>query len=337
MLVEMQKYGVYPSTNRCKLRLPSKLTRVSFHSHQIDTVANQFTQAFGSTRRAETLTAWALVLPAFIGFMVFYAWPTLRAIQISLTDWNMLREPQFVGLANYAHMLEDDKFWHGMKLSAIYVALNIPMQIVLGLFLAVSMDRLTKSLFVKSVVLLPYLLSNVLVAMMWLWMLDPMLGLVNSMIETLSFERQPFFGDADQALLTVAAVNIWRHMGLVAMLFLAGLQNIPRNLYEAAALEGASEWQMFWRVTLPLLRPVMVFVLVTSVTGSFQIFDTIAVTTNGGPLDSTRVIVHYIVQNAFSFYKMGYASAMSMTLCAVMMLYTVFQMRVMRASQNDLA
>jgi multiple sugar transport system permease protein len=224
-----------------------------------------------------------------------------------------------------------------MKLSAIYVVLNIPLQVVLGLFLAVSMDRLTKSLFVKSIVLLPYLLSNVLVALMWFWMLDPLLGVVDALIMQIGFERQPFFGSPDQALFTVAAVNIWRHMGLVSMLFLAGLQNIPRNLYEAAALEGASEWQMFWRITLPLLRPVMVFVLVTSVTGSFQIFDTIAVTTAGGPLDSTRVIVYYIVQNAFSFYKMGYASAMSMTLAAVMLLYTVVQMRVMRASQNDLA
>lgn len=293
--------------------------------------------ALSSTRRNETLTAWVLVLPALIGFLIFFALPTLRAIEISFTDWNLLRAPKFVGLDNYATMLQDGKFWQGMKLSGIYVLLNIPLQVVLGLFLAVAMDRLTKSLFVKSVVLLPYLLSNVLVAMMWLWMLDPLLGLVNAGIDGLGFERQPFFGGVDQALFTVAAVNIWRHMGLVAMLFLAGLQNIPRNLYEAAALEGASEWQMFWRITLPLLRPVMVFVLVTSVTGSFQIFDTIAVTTNGGPLDSTRVIVHYIVQNAFSFYKMGYASAMSMTLCVVMMIYTVFQMRVMRASQNDLA
>ncbi|WP_295961034.1 sugar ABC transporter permease [Rhodoferax sp.] len=299
--------------------------------------SQQSPHALSPTRRAETLTAWALVLPAFIGFMVFYAWPTLRAIEISFTDWNLLRSPKFVGLANYAAMLEDGKFWQGMKLSAYYVVLNIPLQIVLGLFLAVAMDRLTKSLFVKSLVLLPYLLSNVLVAMMWLWMLDPLLGFVNALITGIGFEAQPFFGGADQALLTVAAVNIWRHMGLVSMLFLAGLQNIPRHLYEAAALEGASEWQMFCRVTLPLLRPVMVFVLVTSVTGSFQIFDTIAVTTNGGPLDSTRVIVHYIVQNAFSFYKMGYASAMSMALCVVMVLYTVFQMRVMNASQNDLA
>jgi multiple sugar transport system permease protein len=288
-------------------------------------------------RRAETLTAWGLVLPALVGFLVFYAWPTLRAIEISFTDWNLLREPKFVGWGNYVRMLQDGRFWQGMKVSACYVLLNIPLQTALGLFLAVAMERLSRSLFVKSVVLLPYLLSNVLVAMMWLWMLDPFLGWVNSVITSLGFDRQPFFGGVDQALLTVAAVNIWRHMGLVAMLFLAGMQNIPRYLYEAAALEGASEWQMFWRVTLPLLRPVMVFVLVTSVTGSFQIFDTIAVTTNGGPLDSTRVIVHYIVQNAFSFYKMGYASAMSMTLCLVMLAYTVVQMRVLRASEHDLA
>lgn len=289
------------------------------------------------TRRAETLSAWGLVLPAFIGFALFYALPTLRALQISFTDWNLLREPTYVGFDNYVALLHDGRFWNGMRLAGWYVVLNIPLQTGLGLGLAVAMDRLTKSLFVKSVVLLPYLLSNVLVAMVWLWMLDPVLGLVNHAVASLGFERQAFFGDVDQAMLTVAGVNVWRHMGLVAMLFLAGLQNIPRYLYEAAALEGATEWQMFRKITLPLLRPVMVFVLVTSVTGSFQIFDTIAVTTNGGPLDSTRVIVHYIVQSAFSFYKMGYASAMSMVLALAMLLYTVLQMRILQANESDLA
>ncbi len=286
---------------------------------------------------AEAATGWLLVLPAFIGFVAFYALPTLRAIEISLTDWNLLKEPRFVGLDNYAAMVQDGKFWNGMKLAAWYVLLNIPLQTALGLLLAVAMDRLTKSLFVKSVILLPFLLSNVLVALVWLWMLDPVLGLVNHAVAAVGLERQPFFGGIDQALPTVAAVNIWRNMGLVAMLFLAGLQNIPRYLYEAAALEGAGEWQMFRHVTLPLLRPVMVFVLVTSVTGSLQVFDTIAVTTRGGPLDATRVIVHYIVQNAFSFYKMGYASAMSMALAFVMVAYTIVQMRILRANESDLA
>lgn len=296
-----------------------------------------FASALGPSRRAQTLTAWALVGPAFVGFLLFHAWPTGRALAISFTDWNLLSEPRFVGLDNYAQLLRDGGFWQGMKLSACYVLLNIPLQIVFGLFLAVAMDRLARSLWVKALVLLPYLLSNVLVAMIWLWMLDPLLGWANEMLATLDIDRQPFFGGVDQALLTVAAVNIWRHMGLVALLFLAGLQNIPRSLYEAAGLEGASEWQMFRHITLPLLRPVMVFVLVTSVTGSFQIFDTIAVTTKGGPLDSTQVIVYYIVQNAFSFYKMGYASAMSMMLCLVMLAYTVLQMRIMRANESDLA
>jgi multiple sugar transport system permease protein len=293
--------------------------------------------ALSGARQRETLTAWALVLPALVGFALFHAWPTLRAIEISFTDWNLMREPRFIGWANYARMLEDGKFWNGMKVSAFYVLLNIPLQTVLGLFLAVAMHRLTRSLFVKSVVLLPYLLSNVLVALVWLWMLDPMLGWVNHAIVWAGFERQPFFGGTGQALLTVAAVNIWRHMGMVAMLFLAGLESIPRHVYEAAKLEGATEWQLFTRITLPLLRPVMAFVLVTSVTGSFQVFDTIAVATHGGPLDHTRVIVHYIVQNAFTFYRMGYASAMSMTLCLLMMMYTVVQMHALRASESDLA
>lgn len=293
-------------------------------------------QPFSAARRAETLTAYALIFPALVGFILFYAMPAVRALDLSFTDWNMLRPPRYVGFDNYLKLWEDGRFWNGMKLSAYYVLLNIPLQTVLGLFLAVSMDRLTRSLFVRSVVLLPYLLSNVLVALVWLWMLDPLLGVVNSGITALGFDRQSFLGSPDQALPTVAAINIWRHMGLVAMLFLAGMQNIPRHLYEAAAIEGATEWQMFRRITLPLLRPVMVFVLVTSVTGSFQIFDTIAVTTGGGPVDSTNVIVHYIIDNAFSFYKMGYASAMSMVLCLVMVMYTVVQMRVMRASESDL-
>lgn len=288
-------------------------------------------------QRRETVTAWLMLAPATLGFVVFYALPAVRALLISLTEWNLLRPARFIGLDNYRRLLEDGTFWQGLKLSAIYALMNIPLQTVLGLGLAVALHRLTRSVALRSVVLLPYLLSNVLVAMIWLWMLDPTLGALNHLIAALGGSRQPFFGHPDQALATVAAVNIWRHMGLVAMLFLAGLQNIPRTLYEAASLQGASEWQAFRYITLPLLRPVMVFVLVTSVTGALQIFDTVAVTTRGGPEDATRVVVLYIVQNAFGYLKMGYASAMSMVLCAVMLAYTALQMRLMKADQNDLA
>ena len=285
----------------------------------------------------EWVTAWLMIAPAAVGFLLFYAWPALRAVQISFTEWNLLRPPRDVGFANYVQLWHDAAFWHGLKLAGLYALMNIPLQTVHGLGLALAMDRLTKSLFVKTVVLLPYLLSNVLVATIWLWMLDPTLGAVNHLIAAFGGERQPFFGSPDQALWSVAAVNIWRHMGLVAMLFLAGLQNIPRSLYEAAAMEGAGEWLVLRRITLPLLRPVMVFVLVTSVTGALQIYDTVAVTTHGGPEDATRVVVVYIVQNAFGYLKMGYASAMSIVLCAVMLAYTAVQMRLMRADRHDLA
>jgi multiple sugar transport system permease protein len=285
----------------------------------------------------ESVAAWLMVAPALLGFAAFFAWPALRAVQISLTEWNLLRPARFVGWDNYVQLWHDASFWRGLQLSGLYALINIPIQTVLGLGLALAMDRLTRSIWVRSVVLLPYLLSNVLVAMIWLWMLEPTLGAVNHVIAAVGGERQPFFGSPDQALWSVAAVNIWRHMGLVAMLFLAGLQNIPRSLYEAASMEGASEWQIFRRITLPLLRPVMVFILVTSVTGALQIFDTVLVTTKGGPEDATRVVVLYIIQNAFGYLKMGYASAMSMVLCAFMLAYTALQMHVMRADHNDLS
>ncbi|HTJ95629.1 MAG TPA: sugar ABC transporter permease [Pararobbsia sp.] len=285
----------------------------------------------------EAATAWLLILPSLIGLVVFYLIPTVRAIGISASDWNLMSPPRPVGLDNYRAMLEDGKFWHALKLSAYYVLFNIPLQTVLGLLLASLMDRLIRAISVRAILLLPYLLSNVLVALMWVWLLDPVLGWVNAALHALGLANQSFFGSPAEALATVAAVNIWRYMGMVSLLFLAGMQGIPRSLYEAAALDGASEWQMFRRITLPLLRPVMVFVLVTSITGSFQIFDTVAVATNGGPAESTRVIVYYIYENAFKFYKMGYASAMSMALLLIMIVYTAVQMRVFRAGESDLA
>jgi multiple sugar transport system permease protein len=136
---------------------------------------------------------------------------------------------------------------------------------------------------------------------------------------------------------TIALVNIWRHTGFNALLFYAGLQSIPRSVYEAASIDGANENSLFWRITLPLLRPVTVFVLVTSVIGSFQIFDTISVATQGGPAEATRVLVFYIYQNAFSFFRMGYATAMSMVLFLILVFFTLMQMRFLRANESDLS
>lgn len=287
-------------------------------------------------RRKETLTGLLFVAPALVGFLVFYLLPTLRAVQISLTDWNLMRAPKFVGLANYARLLGDDNFWHSAWVTLAYVLYNIPIQTALGLLLAVLSDRLARAVSLRAVIIAPYLISNVVAALVWMMMLDPILGLVNGFLEVMGVGRQGFLASPDQAMVSVAAISTWRHTGLTALLFYAGLQAIPRHLYEAARLEGAGEWTMFRRITLPLLRPVLAFVLVTSLIGSFQVFDVIAVATAGGPSNSTRVILWYIYENAFKFNRMGYASAISVVLFATLILVTLLQMRLLKADQSDL-
>lgn len=287
-------------------------------------------------RRKETLTGILFVAPAFMGFLLFYLLPTIRAVQISLTDWNMMRAPKFIGLENYARLLGDANFWHSAGVTLAYVLYNIPIQTALGLLLAVLSDRLARAVWLRAVIIAPYLISNVVAALIWLLMLDPILGLVNTFLDVVGIGRQGFLASPDQAMVSIAGISTWRHTGLTALLFYAGLQAIPRHLYEAAKLEGAGEWTMFRRITLPLLRPVLAFVLVTSLIGSFQVFDVVAVTTAGGPSNSTRVLLWYIYENAFRFNKMGYASAISVVLFAVLILVTLLQMRVLRADRSDL-
>lgn len=282
------------------------------------------------------MVGYLFILPAIIGFVVFYLYPALRGFQISFTDWNLLNSPKAVGLTNYDTALHDPKFWSALGVTLKYVVWNIPVQTLLSILLAVAMDRLVKSMFVKGLLILPYLLSSVLVSLIFLWMLDPQLGIVNQWLDHTFIGRQSFFTDTDQAIPTIAFVNIWKYMGFNALLFYAGLQAIPRTVYEAAYVDGASEGRIFRSITLPLLRPVTVFVLVTSVIGSFQIFDTVAVTTQGGPINSTNVLVYYIYQNAFSFFKMGYATAMSMLLFALLVVFTLLQLRLLRANESDL-
>lgn len=285
---------------------------------------------------AQALVGYLFILPALLGFAAFYLYPSLRGLQISFTEWNLLSDPRAVGLQNYQELLHDPKFWGALGITLKYVVWNIPVQTVLALLLAVAMQRVVKSMFLKGLLILPYLLSNVLVALVFLWLLDPLLGAVNHALDVVGIGHQPFFGSPEQAIPTIAGVNIWRHTGFNALLFFAGLQAIPRALYEAARIDGASALREFSSITLPLLRPVTVFVLVTSLIGSFQIFDTVAVTTQGGPIDATRVLVYYIYENAFAFFKMGYATAMSMALFLLLVTLTLIQMRLFRANHSDL-
>ncbi|MGQ0603482.1 MAG: carbohydrate ABC transporter permease [Anaerolineales bacterium] len=285
----------------------------------------------------DTLTAWLFILPSLIGFITFYAVPALRGLYFSFTDWDMLKDPQFVGLDNYVKIFSDPQFWRSLQVTGYYVLLNIPVQTVLAIALAVMMDRVVKSTLVRSIFILPWLLPSVIVATVWAWMMNPALGPIGSIFRAIGLPEPSFLGSPDQAMPSIALINIWQYTGNAALLVFAGLQTVPKEVYEAAAIDGATERRMFWSITLPLLRPVLVFVLVTTVIGSFQVFDTIAVTTLGGPAGATRVIIWYIFEYAFTRFQMGYATAVSVILFLILITITFIQMRVLRADSSDLA
>jgi multiple sugar transport system permease protein len=182
------------------------------------------------------------------------------------------------------------------------------------------------------------LLPNVVVGLLFLWILDPNLGVVNVFFENIGLDSVAFLGRTDTSIQTIAMINTWRHVGYASVLVFAGLKLIPRTLYEAAEIDGANGWTQFLRISLPLLRPVLVFVIVTSVIGSFQVFDTIAITTQGGPAGSSRTILYYIYEQVFERrINMGVATAASVFLFVILIVVTLIQTRYLRADQSDLA
>ena len=277
----------------------------------------------------------AFILPATIGLVAFYIWPLVRGIYLSFTEYNLLTPETFTGIDNYRRMVRDDTFWNAVRVTLEYVVINIGLQTLLALAIAVLMQRLTQSTFVRSIVLTPYLVSNVVVAMLWLWLLDATLGVSNQVIEALTGESVNFFSST-LAIPTIALINVWRHMGYTALLIFAGLQAIPNTVYEAGKIDGASEWTMFWRITIPLLRPILALVLIMTMIGSFQVFDTVSVTTQGGPVNATRVLQYYIYDLAFGRFQFGYASAIAVGLLIILAAITAVQYRLMRAGETDL-
>ncbi len=286
----------------------------------------------------QALLGYLFILPSLIGFIAFFAVPAIRSVFISFQEWNLLTDAEYVGLANYEALFADDRFWRSLQITVTYVLWNIPLQTVLALGIALLMERISNSPLLRGLLILPWLMPNVIVAMLFVWLLDPTLGLINIFLQNIGVGQQGFFGDPNQAIASIAGVNIWRHMGYTAILIYAGLKTIPKSLYEAARVDGANGLVQFLRITLPLLRPVLVFVMVTSVIGSFQIFDTIAVATEGGPAGATRTIIVYIYEQVFERrINMGMATAASVVLFLILVSVTIVQIRSFRGNQSDLA
>lgn len=295
------------------------------------------TSAAASKRRlsGETLVALIFIFPSLVGFIVFYAVPAGRGLMVSFTDWDMLTPAKYVGFDNYVRMFRDADFWNAIKVTSQFVFWNISIQTVLALLLGVIMSRLAKSTLIRSILLLPWLLSNVVVALLWSWLLDPSLGIVNVAMQLVGLTPVAFLGTPATAIPSLAIITIWRYLGYTALLIFAGMQTIDAAIYEAAAVDGASEWEIFWKMTLPLMRPILAFIMVTSIIGSFQIFDVVAITTKGGPINATKVLNWFIYEQAFVRFNMGYATALSVVLFLILIVISLAQMRLFRVYEAE--
>lgn len=300
------------------------------HASLIAWLKNQRTQ--------EALTGYIFIFPAVAGFVIFFALPAVRGLLISFTSWNLLTAPEYIGTQNYQRLFNDANFWNSVRVTIKYVVFNIPAQVVVAMALAVFMDRVfEKSAWLRNIIIIPWLLPGVVVAVLWMWMLDYRLGIINQILNIIGMSSQPFLGSVDQVIPSIALINVWRYVGYTSILLFAGLKTIPQQLYDSAAIDGASGLRQFWSITLPLLRPVLAFVLITHIIGSFQIFDTIAVTTGGGPVKASQVLYWYIYEFAFVRFNMGYATTIATVLFVVLVVITFIQMRFFRANKADLA
>ena len=282
-------------------------------------------------RRSETLAAWLFLLPSLVPFLIFTAGPVVAAGVISLLDWNLFSPPSFVGLHNFARLGPDPTFWSALVNTVYFTFVTVPLTLLVSLVLALLLNQGLKRIAVfRSLLLLPYATISVAVAFVWIWLYIPHGGLINSLLGAFGVDGPAWLVSDTWAMPALVAMSVWKSFGFGMVIFLAGLQAIPQQLYEAARVDGASPWRSFRDVTLPLLSPAMFFVVVTSVISSFQVFDQALVMTNGGPGVHTTTLVMYIYQTGFLNYEQGYAAAQSIVLFAFIAVITGMQFLLQR-------
>jgi multiple sugar transport system permease protein len=288
----------------------------------VESTLRQRSAARGALRRRTAVTGYALLAPSLFGVLCFLALPVLIVLWLSFQSWDLISPARFVGLDNYASVLGDPVFGNALLVTLAFVVIVIPIQTGLGLLAASFLTRgLPGSMILRTIYVLPWICAPLALGVVWKWILAPTGGALN----TLLGGRVEWLSDPALALPAVCAVVIWTNVGYVTLFFMAGLLNIPPHLIEAARLDGAGPVAMFWRIKLPLLRPTMFFVLVTSVISTFQIFDQVYALTGGGPDGRTDVVAHRIYAEAFQNFDLGRASVMAVVLLAILVTITVGQ------------
>jgi multiple sugar transport system permease protein len=281
---------------------------------------------------SEERWAFAFIAPTLLGLVALSAGPILASLAISLTSWDLLRPPAFVGFDNFTDLLADRRFGRALGNTTFFVLTSVPIGTILALALAVALNRTIRGIsFIRTMYFLPLVTSAIAVGLVWAWIYSPANGLLNQVLAAFGQPAQKWISDPFWAMPAIVAMSVWQGLPASTIIFLAGLQAIPSSLLDAASVDGAGRWARFRHVTLPLLTPSLFFTVILSLIGSFQVFDQVFVLSRpGAPTNATVTVVYFIYENGFRNFKMGYASAASWVLFLIVAVLTVVYFRAQR-------
>jgi multiple sugar transport system permease protein len=287
------------------------------------------TNWFRRVRHRQAFWAWVFLAPGLLYFTVFLILPVIASIYISFTDWDILTPPKWVGLANYAELLQNSVIQRSIINTIYYATITIPITIALGLLIALALNRafFGRTAF-RVIYYLPVVISSAATALLWIWIFQSQVGLLNHLLKSIGLPTQNWLVSPIFAMPVIMWTGIWQSLGWSVIVFLAGLQNISEMYYEAARIDGAGTGQLFRHITWPLLAPTTLFVFVILIIGSLQVFGTVLIMTDGGPLNSTTVIVHQVYINAFQYLRMGYGSAIGIILFLFILTLALTNLRI---------
>jgi multiple sugar transport system permease protein len=285
----------------------------------------------GARTRAQTLWGYALIAPMMAGFAVFFLFALVASLALSLTDWDVLAPPQWVGVNNYARLLHDDSFMTALRNTAALTIPNVALRLTLSLALAIALNsRIRFRAFYRTLFFIPVLTMPVAIATIWKWLYDPTFGPINATLGRLGLPQPEWLTHQGSALIAVVIVLLWSGVGYDMVIFRAGLQNIPREYYEAAQIDGSGTFRQFRDITLPLLTPTTFFLTVIAIINSLQVFDLIFVMTEVGNTNRFPTIVYYIFEEGFKNFRMGYAITVAWVLLMIILVFTLLQFRLQR-------
>jgi multiple sugar transport system permease protein len=284
---------------------------------------------FRRVRYRQEFWAWIFLAPGLIYFSVFLIIPLLASIYVSFTDWDIMTAPKWIGLANYRELLGNEIMRRAILNTFYFAVVTIPITIALGLMIALSLNRafFGRTAF-RVIYYLPVVISAAATALLWIWIFQSQVGLLNHLLKSVGLPTQAWLVSPRYAMPVIMWTGIWQSLGWSVVVFLAGLQGIPEMYYEAAKIDGANTRQIFRHITWPMLAPTTLFVFVILIIGSLQVFGTVLIMTDGGPLNSTTVIVHQVYINAFQYLRMGYASAMGIILFLFILVLAMTNLRI---------